>query len=89
MITMVGGDSETILGFDYGHLRPPYYASKGKSDDHIAVVRVEDNGTQQVLCSRLVGCSFQRRVSCTIIGSWPSWVVIRSAMSGPILRRLR
>lgn len=32
-ITMVVGGSETVLGFDYGHRNPPYYASKGESDD--------------------------------------------------------
>lgn len=31
-ITMVLGGEETVLGFDYGHLDPPYYASKGESD---------------------------------------------------------
>jgi hypothetical protein len=32
-ITMVVGGSETVLGFDYGHRDPPYYSSKGESDD--------------------------------------------------------
>jgi hypothetical protein len=31
--TMVVGGSETVLSFEYGHLDPPYYASKGESDD--------------------------------------------------------
>lgn len=29
---MVLGGEETVLGFDYGHLDPPYYASKSESD---------------------------------------------------------
>ena len=33
-ITMVVGGEETVLGFDYGHLDPPYYASKGESDQN-------------------------------------------------------
>src|SRR5215469_17795228 len=33
-ITMVVGNStETVLGFDYGHGNPPYYASKGISNE--------------------------------------------------------
>ena len=32
-ITMVVGGTETVLGFDYGHRDPPYYASKGECDD--------------------------------------------------------
>jgi len=32
-ITMVVGGSETVLNFNYGHLHPPYDASKGESDD--------------------------------------------------------
>jgi len=32
-ITIVIGGGETVLSFDYGHLNPPYYASKGKSDE--------------------------------------------------------
>ena len=32
-ITMVVGGEETVLGFEYGHLDPPYYASKGQSDE--------------------------------------------------------
>jgi hypothetical protein len=30
---MVVGGCETVLSFEYGHLDPPYYASKGESDD--------------------------------------------------------
>jgi len=32
-ITMVVGGEETVLGFEHGHLDPPYYASKGPSDE--------------------------------------------------------
>ena len=31
-ITMVVGGDETVLGFDYGHLNPPYYSSRGQSN---------------------------------------------------------
>lgn len=31
-ITMVVGGDETVLSFTYGHLNPPYYASKGTAD---------------------------------------------------------
>ena len=32
-MTMVVGSTETVLTFDYGHLNPPYYASKGISSE--------------------------------------------------------
>lgn len=31
LIMVVGGE-ETVLGFDYGHLNPPYFASRGSDD---------------------------------------------------------
>jgi hypothetical protein len=31
-ISLVVGGDETVLGFTYGHLDPPYYASKGKDE---------------------------------------------------------
>jgi hypothetical protein len=31
-LTLVVGDDETTLGFNYGHQDPPYYASKGKDE---------------------------------------------------------
>jgi hypothetical protein len=34
VITMVVGANETVLGFDYGHHRPPYYSSKGPSNEN-------------------------------------------------------
>jgi hypothetical protein len=33
VITMVVGGEETVLGFDHGHSKPPYYASKGKCQE--------------------------------------------------------
>jgi hypothetical protein len=32
-MTMVVGSSETVLSFDYGHGNPPYYVSKGTSNE--------------------------------------------------------
>jgi hypothetical protein len=32
-MTMVVGSEETVLSFDYGHQKPPYYASKGTCDN--------------------------------------------------------
>jgi len=32
IITMVVGGEETVLGFDYSHRNPPYYASRGVSN---------------------------------------------------------
>ena len=37
-MTMVVGSSETVLSFDYGHGNPPYYASKGNSDEDEPVI---------------------------------------------------
>ena len=34
VVTMVVGAHETVLGFDYGHHEPPYYSSKGPSDEN-------------------------------------------------------
>ena len=34
VITMVVGGDETVLGFDYGHHDPPYYSSRGPSNEH-------------------------------------------------------
>jgi hypothetical protein len=34
VITMVVGGDETALGFDYGHHAPPYYASRGPSNEN-------------------------------------------------------
>jgi hypothetical protein len=31
-LTLVVGGDETVLGFNYGHLDPPYYASKGNNE---------------------------------------------------------
>jgi hypothetical protein len=31
-LTLVVGGDETVLGFNYGHQDPPYYASKGKDE---------------------------------------------------------
>ena len=36
-ISMVVGSPETVLAFTYGHLDPPYYASKGKSREEAPV----------------------------------------------------
>ena len=33
VITMVVGGDETVLGFDYGHHDPPYYSSRGPSNE--------------------------------------------------------
>lgn len=33
LITMVVGGQETVLGFEFDHLEPPYYASRGESDE--------------------------------------------------------
>jgi len=33
VLTMVVGGEETVLAFDYGHRNPPYYASRGASDE--------------------------------------------------------
>ena len=33
IITMVVGGDETVLGFDYGHHDPPYYSSRGPSNE--------------------------------------------------------
>ena len=32
-MTIVVGGEETVLSFNFGHLDPPYYASKGNSDE--------------------------------------------------------
>jgi hypothetical protein len=32
-LTLVVGGDETVLGFNYGHLDPPYYASKGNNEN--------------------------------------------------------
>src|SRR5262245_39875345 len=32
-MTMAVGGDETVLTFDYGHRNPPYYASKGASEN--------------------------------------------------------
>ena len=37
-ISMVLGEDETVLGFDYGHGDPPYYASKGAAEGDEPVV---------------------------------------------------
>ena len=33
VITMVVGGDETAMGFDYGHGNPPYYSSRGPSNE--------------------------------------------------------
>ncbi|MBW1673859.1 MAG: hypothetical protein JRJ45_09490 [Deltaproteobacteria bacterium] len=37
-LSLVVGGNETVLGFNYGHKDPPYYASKGKEENEDPVL---------------------------------------------------
>src|SRR5580692_9358278 len=41
VITMVVGGDETVLGFDYGHHDPPYYSSRGASNEDEPILTCE------------------------------------------------
>ena len=37
-LSLVVGSNETVVGFTYGHHNPPYFASKGSSEDETPVM---------------------------------------------------